>query len=118
MKERIEARRSEDAFSVGCLYGPSGCGKTSIVKAGLLPTLVSIYVDAATASPDTILLERLKGRFPLLGDQPSLTAALTTVRRGEVLPEGHKLLLVIDQFEQWLQAHPNSRENDLTTALR
>ncbi len=47
-----------------------------------------------------------------------LAALLATVRRGGGLPEGEKLLLVIDQFEQWLHVYGGDADTDLTRAAR
>ena len=41
-KSRIEETR-RSTFRVGVIYGPAGCGKTSLVKAGLLPRLSTIF---------------------------------------------------------------------------
>ena len=43
---------------------------------------------------------------------------LAAVRRGNGLAAGEKLLLVIDQFEQWLHAHGGEEEAELVLALR
>ena len=40
-KTQIETTDAEKTFRVGLIYGPSGCGKSSLVKAGLLPRLLS-----------------------------------------------------------------------------
>ena len=122
MKERIESRTPDDTFSVGCIYGPSGCGKSSLVKAGLLPrlapTIVLIFIEASGDDTESLLLERLQARFPQIPEGCSLTSALTMLRRGSLVPEGGKVLIVIDQFEQWLQVNETACDSELTTALR
>ncbi len=47
----------------------------------------------------------------------SLTELLSIIRRGGGLPAGQKLLLVIDQLEQWLNAHPSIAGQQLLEAL-
>jgi serine/threonine protein kinase len=47
-----------------------------------------------------------------------LAELLTSVRRGAGLPQGEKLLIVIDQFEQWLHTHGADADTELTRALR
>jgi formylglycine-generating enzyme required for sulfatase activity/class 3 adenylate cyclase len=122
MKSRIEARDLADTFVVGCVYGPSGCGKTSLVKAGVLPRLspaiIAIFVEASAEDTETTLVGRLRARFPDLPSEGSLSQALMTLRRGSLIPTGGKLLIIIDQFEQWLQANGGNRDGDLAAALR
>jgi len=122
LKERIESHDPDGTFSVGCVYGPSGCGKSSLVKAGLLPrlapTIIPIFIEASAEETESLLIERLRTHFPQLPEGSSLTSAVTMLRRGAVVPEGGKVLIIIDQFEQWLQAKEAARESDLATALR
>jgi serine/threonine protein kinase/formylglycine-generating enzyme required for sulfatase activity len=120
-KTRIEAADSDRAFSVGVLYGPSGCGKSSLVKAGLLPRLadsvVPLYVEATAEETEARLLCGLRKRWGDLPDSLGLAETLTQLRR-QGLPSGQKVLLVLDQFEQWLHAHPQEPGTALTSALR
>jgi serine/threonine protein kinase len=121
-KARIEETDADKTFRVGLIYGPSGCGKSSLVKAGLLPRLtkqiVSVYVEATPEETETRLLKALQKACP---DPPSgleLVDSLAAVRRGRALRPGQKLLLVLDQFEQWLHARRGEQETELVTALR
>lgn len=122
MKTRIEARDPGETFAVGCVYGPSGSGKSSLIKAGVLPRLspavIAIFVEASADGTEKALVGRLRARFPDLPPHCSLTEAVTVLRRGDLIPEGGKLLMVIDQFEQWLQSHGRDRSGDLASALR
>ena len=106
-KARIEETRADDTFAVGLIFGPSGCGKSSMVKAGLLPRLSEhvkvLYVEATPRDTETRLLNGLRQRLLTPTDR-DLTQTLACVRRGEGLGTGEKLLIVIDQFEQWLHA--------------
>jgi len=118
-KARIEDR--DDPFAVGLIYGPSGCGKSSLVKAGLLPRLAGdvtvVYVEATAARTEARLLNGLRKRFPGLGADVELPRAVAALRAGHHLPAGGKVLVVLDQFEQWLHAHPEPH-TDLVKALR
>jgi formylglycine-generating enzyme required for sulfatase activity len=93
---------------VGLLCGPSGCGKSSLVKAGLLPRLapsvVAVYVEATAAETEARLLTSLRKQCPGLPADLGLKEALAALRRGQGVPAGKKVLLVLDQFEQWLHA--------------
>jgi serine/threonine protein kinase/formylglycine-generating enzyme required for sulfatase activity len=121
-KTRIENHDSDQTFCVGLMYGPSGCGKTSLVKAGLLPRLaksvIPIYCEASAADTETRLLQALRKRLAALAGCASLKEALATLRRGHGLQSDHKLLIVLDQFEQWLHANRNVRDSELVQALR
>jgi len=121
-KSRIEARPSDETFSVGLIYGPSGCGKSSLVKAGLLPRLdpsvVKVYVEASGGDTEQRLLRNLCRQLPGLNQRLGLVEVLATLRRGQCLARGQKVLLVIDQFEQWLHGHGGEKDAELIQALR
>jgi serine/threonine protein kinase/formylglycine-generating enzyme required for sulfatase activity len=121
-KTRIERTESERTFRVGLIYGPSGCGKTSLVKAGLLPRLakwiLNVYVEAAPDDTENRLLKALRKACPDLPQQSDLVDSLALVRQGRVLRPGQKVLLVFDQFEQWLHAMPGLEPRELVAALR
>ncbi|MCA9067897.1 MAG: serine/threonine-protein kinase, partial [Planctomycetaceae bacterium] len=118
-KQRMEACSEEETFSVGLIYGPSGCGKSSLVKAGLLPRLgehvFSIYIEATPDDTETRIQKALSHR---LNSKGSLSDALADLRRGRGLRAGQKVLLVLDQFEQWLHAHREESRTELVEALR
>ncbi|MEO1995053.1 MAG: ATP-binding protein, partial [Planctomycetaceae bacterium] len=121
-KTRIEQTETDAAFSVGLIYGPSGCGKSSLVKAGLLPRLsanvLSVYVESTDLQTESRLLHALRKRCPDLPDALDLTQTLAALRRGEGMPSGKKVLLVLDQFEQWLHSHKDEQDSELVRALR
>src|SRR5262249_25097950 len=62
-------------------------------------------------------LARLRQRCPDLPADLDLAEAFARLRRGQG-PAGKKVLVVIDQLEQWLQAHPDGQGTDLGGALR
>jgi eukaryotic-like serine/threonine-protein kinase len=121
-KARIEERDADNTFSVGLIYGPSGCGKSSLVKAGLLPRLsdelIAVYVEASAAETEARLLNGLRKRCVALPDNLNLKATLAALRRGQGIPVGKKVLIVLDQFEQWLHAKKEDENTDLVQALR
>jgi serine/threonine protein kinase/formylglycine-generating enzyme required for sulfatase activity len=122
-KLRIESADTDITFPVGLMYGPSGCGKSSLVKAGLLPVLassvVTVYVEATRENTEERLLEQLRRRCPGLGPRASLRTTFARLRQSRGLPTGTKLLVVLDQFEQWLHAHAHDMETtELAAALR
>ncbi|MCA9118936.1 MAG: SUMF1/EgtB/PvdO family nonheme iron enzyme [Planctomycetaceae bacterium] len=119
---RIEERDGDETFSVGLIYGPSGCGKSSFVRAGLLPRLSRririIYVEAIAEDTELQLTSKLHKEFPELSKETSLLNCLAAIRRGSILRSGQKLLLVIDQFEQWLHGRQQEQRRQLVQALR
>ncbi len=121
-KTRIEETDPDNTFSVGLIYGPSGCGKSSLVKAGLLPRLsedvIPVYIEATPEETETRLLHGLRKRCPALEDNLSLKDTLAALRRGQGIPVGKKVLIVLDQFEQWLHAKKEEENTDLVQALR
>ncbi len=121
-KARIEETDPDKTFDVGLIYGPSGCGKSSLVKAGLLPNLsksvVPIYIEATYDETESRILRGLRKRLPELPDDLGLVETFTLLRRGGADSEGRKIVVVIDQFEQWLHARRGEQETELVNALR
>ncbi len=121
-KTRIEETDADNTFAVGLIYGPSGCGKSSLVKAGLLPRLsgdvIVVYVEATAQETEPRLLSGLRKRCPALPPSPGLKEALTVLRREQGLLAGQKVLIVLDQFEQWLHARKEEENTELVQALR
>jgi serine/threonine protein kinase/formylglycine-generating enzyme required for sulfatase activity len=121
-KTRIEEKDPDNTFSVGLVYGPSGCGKSSLFKAGLLPRLteniIAVYVEATAEDTETRLLNGLRKRCPAVDPRLGLKQSLAALRRSHGLPSGRKLLIVLDQFEQWLHATKDQENPELVEALR
>jgi len=121
-KTRVEETDPDETTAVGLIYGPSGCGKSSLVKAGLLPRLAdrvtAVYIEATAGETETRLLNGLWKRFPALRAQAGLKETLAALRRGQGIPAGQKVLIVLDQFEQWLHARRGEENTELVQTLR
>ena len=121
-KTRIEETDPDKTFSVGLIYGPSGCGKSSLVKAGLLPRLsedvLVIYIEATPDKTEGRFLHALRKHCPTLSENQNLTDTLASLRRGAGVPPGKKILIVLDQFEQWLHAKTEQEYAELVNPLR
>jgi serine/threonine protein kinase/formylglycine-generating enzyme required for sulfatase activity/tetratricopeptide (TPR) repeat protein len=121
-KRRIEETDADKTFAVGLIYGPSGCGKSSLVKAGLLPRLakhvVTVYIEATPEETENRLLKGLRKVCRDLPAGLSLVDSLAAVRKGRILRSGQKLVLIVDQFEQWLHARAVECDAELVAALR
>lgn len=121
-KTRIEETDADAAFAVGLIYGPSGCGKSSLLKAGLLPRLAAhvlcVSIEATAQETETRLLHNLRKRCPAAPGDCDLRETLVALRRRQGIADGAKVLIVIDQFEQWLHARGNEPDSDLVQALR
>ena len=120
-KRAIEQTDPDLTFKVGLIYGPSGCGKSSLVKAGLLPRLdhhvLPVYVEATPEETESRLQTALLKVCPQLSRGSGLVDSLANLRRGRSLPPVRKVLLVLDQFEQWLFAR-RGENSELVAALR
>src|SRR5271157_403912 len=118
-KVRIEEMDSDKTFRVGYIFGPSGCGKSSLVKAGLLPRLskpvIPIYVEATAGKTEARLLRGLRKHIPDLPPDLDLQNSLIAVK--ERMGGSKKVILVIDQFEQWLHANWDEKGTELVSAL-
>ncbi len=121
-KTRVEETNADSTFPVGVVHGASGCGKSSLIKAGLIPRLAShvtpIYVEAAPEDTEVRLLKGLRRRFPDIPTDLELPQVLSGLREGQWAPGNQKILLVMDQFEQWLHAKRAERDPQLLSALR
>jgi serine/threonine protein kinase/formylglycine-generating enzyme required for sulfatase activity len=122
-KARIESDEPANSFAVGLVYGPSGCGKSSLVRAGLLPRLAprvtAVYAEAAQEGTDRRVLGGLWHACPDLVGEMDLAAVVGDLRRGKALEAGRKLLIVIDQFEQFLHGQGDRlAASPLVAALR
>ena len=71
-----------------------------------------------TAAPE--VLSEPDGRPEIDADKSiiPIDRRLASIRRGENLPEGDKVLIVIDQFEQWLNSTDNEERALFIRALR
>jgi eukaryotic-like serine/threonine-protein kinase len=121
-KRKIEQIDPDLTFNVGLIYGPSGCGKSSLVKAGLLPRLgkhvLPVYIEATLEETEARLLKGLRKACPELHRDWGLVDSLANLRRGRLLPPERKVLLVLDQFEQWLHGKRGEENTELVAALR
>ncbi len=100
------------------------CGKTSIVRAGIIPRLADsvsvIYVEATSRGTERAILDAIRDIVPLpsietIDPSDQLPAAIATLRRHGK----KKVVICIDQLEQWLFAHSASLEQEsLTRAIR
>ena len=120
-KVRIEEMDPDKTFSVGVIYGPSGCGKSSLVKAGLLPRLadsvIRIYVEATANDTEARLLKELRKHVLNLPSDLALPESVRALQEGQFDQRSKKVLIVIDQFEQWLHAKRLEEATELVQAL-
>ena len=121
-KNWVEQGEKDEKSSVGLIHGFSGCGKSSFVNAGLLPLLsdnvVALPIEATPDETEIRLFHALRKQFPSLSEGSSLPDAFVQVRDGGLLNDGEKLLIVIDQFEQWLSKNSDQERLQLANALR
>mgnify|MGYP003667325577 CR=1 FL=1 len=120
---KFETHSDANPVSVGVIYGPSGCGKTSLVRAGIIPRLpddvISIYVQATAEDTERTLHDQIISRLSLIRDpandpQQDVVESFAMIRR----LQRRRVVIFIDQFEQWLFANPDGSRAALVQALR
>src|SRR5262249_15065206 len=67
---------------------------------------------------ETRLLNGLRKRCATLPGDMGLKETLAALRRGQNLSVGKKVLIVLDQFEQWLHAKKEEENTELGQSLR
>lgn len=121
-KERLDSTDPEIAFRVGLMLGPTGSGKSSLLQAGILPRLTgqvcAVRVECTPDESERRLVEKLRQHAPHLPEQGGLAELIGRLRLGEGGPARRKLVIILDQFEQWLHARTEYAETDLVAALR
>ncbi|MFO0904142.1 MAG: protein kinase [Pirellulales bacterium] len=121
-RQWIESRdETSDRQRIGVIAGPTGSGKSSLVRAGLLPLLDPRVATTVIEATPTGVERQLSAALDRLATEPldgSLAERLAAIRLGRGLPESRTLLVVIDQFEQWLNVSPDPASTELVRALR
>ena len=105
---------------IHALLGPSGSGKSSFVKAALAPrfpvTTKCIYVEADSDTTEQRLNHAVQTAYPQLPTSQLLDEILASLRTDILRKSQRKAILVVDQFEQWLQTR--SPDPQFVDALR
>jgi formylglycine-generating enzyme required for sulfatase activity/tRNA A-37 threonylcarbamoyl transferase component Bud32 len=121
-QRHLQETDAHATFRVGLLYGPSGCGKSSLVRAGILPRLPqnvkAIVVEGTGDETELVLIRELRRRFPDISNDLTLPEVFRELREGAYLAPGEKLVVVFDQFEQWLHGWHQNAIAQLVEALR
>ncbi len=122
-KDRFEVFEAHESASVGVVMGPSGSGKSSFVRAGLIPQLDPnlvrpVYVESAASLTEQRLMAALSELDDGIPKELSLPELFDGLQHKVWASDDRKLLVIIDQFEQWLAAHPNVESTELLEALR
>lgn len=119
---KTQIENPSSAFTVGVIYGPSGCGKSSLMKAGIIPNLddriIPIYLEATATTTEEAIIRQLRKHLPDIPQELTLVEAFNLIRVKKPKGLNKKILLVLDQFEQWLYANPRLEESMLSRALR
>ncbi|RMG81951.1 MAG: NACHT domain-containing protein, partial [Chloroflexi bacterium] len=106
------------------VVGPSGSGKSSVVKAGLLPALRHGRLPRsetwffAEMSPGNHPMHELESALLSVATSPvhNLAQTLALDSKGlarainQIVPQGHEMLLIIDQFEEVFTQVPQEAE--------
>src|SRR5207248_2786763 len=87
-------------------------------------TILPLYVEATPSDTEARLLKTLHKRLQGWVENQGLVETLASLRRhplswrNRVSARGQKVLLVLDQFEQWLHALRGEQNTELVEALR
>lgn len=114
--------------SVGVLFGVSGSGKSSFFRAGVKPLLRytsagriidTIYLSASTRNYEKRILTAIKDNYPAsdIDDTNSLVDCIDRYQESESSSK-RKLIIILDQFEQWLQGWNKQEKGDLIEAVK
>ena len=107
---------------MGLIYGPRAAANRRWSKRGCCPgwlgTCLPVYVEATSDETEARLLNGLRKRCPDLPADLDLKETLAALRQGQGIARGTKVLIVLDQFEQWLHAKQDEENTELVQALR
>lgn len=122
-KRKIESFTELGGFAVGVILGPSGCGKSSFVRAGLIPRLDpqvvrQVYVEASRNHTEERLRDSLQSVFTEIPSDAGLTTIFDGLKNRSWSKDTRKVVIIIDQFEQWISTNSSLQESELVEALR
>jgi len=122
LKQLVEETAVNQAQSVCVIYGPSGCGKSSLIRAGLIPRLSDricpIIIEASGWETETVILRSLCRLDAGLKSARSLAEAFARIRLRQTRLQPQKVVIFLDQFEQWLNTRNDYETCELVAALR
>ncbi len=124
-KDRIEvARRRISRSAWACFTVLPGAGSRRSSRRACFPNLDqsrvrAIFVEATPTGTEARLLDSAPPRLPIITgrSRPSRPGRNPSRRRAPI-ERRVRLLVVLDQFEQWLQAHAHEPDAQLVRALR
>jgi eukaryotic-like serine/threonine-protein kinase len=80
--------------------------------------ILPVYIEATPLETEARLLKGIRKICPDMPIELNLVDTLASLRRGHAIRPGQKVLLIIDQFEQWLFARRAEQNTELVAALR
>ena len=121
-KTRIEETDAEKTFSVGLIYGPSRVRQIVVGEGGLAAPPVGRRNRRLRRSDRrgnrNPPAERPAQTLSCPAGQPGSERDAGRTAPGAGHPRGKKVLIVLDQFEQWLHAKKEEENTELVQALR
>ena len=121
-KSGIEETDPDETFAVGLHLRAVGLRQVVAGQGRPAPPagrhVLPVYVEATADETEARLLAALREALPRPAPGRRPAGALASLRRGQALPAGKKVLIVLDQFEQWLHARRGRPKSELVQALR
>ncbi len=120
--DRIANIDPTKAVPIGVVYGRSGCGKSSLVRAGVLPrvsrNVIPVYADCTDRGTEQRIIEAVDASFGESTGDMDILRRFVAIRESSRRKRNPKVLIILDQFEQWLHGRTNIAQERLTMALR
>jgi tetratricopeptide (TPR) repeat protein len=118
-KRLIQYATLDESFAVALVQGPIGSGKSSLFAAGVLPNLSdsvrSIVIETHESETHERLAQKLHAAMP--GLPHNLEEAIDQLARAANSTDSITLL-VLDQFERWLQSTRDYHTDNVVRALQ
>lgn len=120
--DRIANVDPSKAIPVGIIYGRSGCGKSSLIRAGVLPRLsrdtIPVYADCTDVGTERRIIEAVDVKCSDSAGDMDIMKRFVAIRESSRKKRNRKVLVILDQFEQWLHGRTDIAREQLTLALR
>ncbi|MFH1920140.1 MAG: protein kinase, partial [Planctomycetota bacterium] len=113
----VNTETEEDNLFIVLEY-VEGRDLAEVLRCERLAPVRAVYVEATGQGTEARLIRGLRRVCRGLPEEDSLVGLILALREGQLLPRGEKVVLLLDQFEQWLHAWKDYPQTELVRALR